>query len=82
MTQPPDTEVIAASAFTPYAGLVWRDRPAISFQFHPEFSPAFAKALIEQRYDRVPDPDAAIASLDAPNDNDRVGEWIRRFLLR
>ena len=31
---------------------------AISFQFHPEFAPAFAKALIEQRYDRVPDPDA------------------------
>jgi GMP synthase-like glutamine amidotransferase len=79
--QPRNSDVIAASAFTPYAGLVWRDRPAISFQFHPEFSPAFAKALIEQRYDRVPDPDAAIASLDAPNDNQRVGEWIRRFLL-
>ena len=78
--QPRNSDVIAASAFTPYAGLVWRDRPAISFQFHPEFSPAFAKALIEQRYDRVPDPDAAIASLDAPNDNQRVGEWIRRFL--
>ena len=56
--------------------LAWTDRPAISFQFHPEFSPAFAKALIEQRYDIVPDPDAAIASLDAPNDNARVGEWI------
>ncbi len=80
--QPPHSDVIASSVFTPYAGLAWRDRPAISFQFHPEFSPAFAKALIEQRYDRVPDPDAAIASLDAPNDNARVGEWIRRFLLR
>ena len=42
--------------------------------------PAFAKALIEKRYDIVPDPDAAIASLDAPNDNARVGGWIRRFL--
>ena len=77
---PPNSDVIASSIFTPYAALAWRDRPAISFQFHPEFSPAFAKALIEQRYDRVPDPDAAIASLDAPNDNARVGEWIRRFL--
>ena len=65
---------------TPFAGLAWTDRPAISFQFHPEFSPAFAKALIEKRYDVVPDPDAAIASLDAPNDNARVGGWIRRFL--
>ena len=72
----------AQSAFTPFAGLAlaWTDRPAISFQFHPEFAPAFAKALIEQRYDIVPDPDAAIASLDAPNDNARVGGWIRRFL--
>ncbi|HYI63397.1 MAG TPA: type 1 glutamine amidotransferase [Allosphingosinicella sp.] len=79
--QPPNTELIASSAFTPYAGLAWRDQSAVSFQFHPEFSPAYAKALIEERYDRVSDPDAAIASLDAPNDNTRVGDWIRRFLL-
>jgi GMP synthase-like glutamine amidotransferase len=79
--QPPATEVVASSLFTPYAALAWTDQSAISFQPHPEFEPAFAKALIEQRYDRVPDPDAAIASLDAPNDNGRVGDWIRRFLL-
>ena len=78
--QPPNTEVVATSAFTPYAALAWTDRPAISFQFHPEFSPAYAKALIEQRHDQVPDPGAAIASLDAPNDNARVAGWIRRFL--
>jgi GMP synthase-like glutamine amidotransferase len=80
VVQPPNTEIVAASDFTPYAALAWTDRPSISFQFHPEFSPAFAKALIEQRYDAVPDPDAAIASLDAPNDSARVGGWIRRFL--
>lgn len=80
VVQPPNTEIVAASGFTPYAALAWTDRPAISFQFHPEFSPAFAKALIEQRFDVVPDPDCAIASLDAPNDNARVGGWIRRFL--
>lgn len=78
--QPPNTNVIAASDFTPFAGLAWLDRPAISFQFHPEFSPDFAKALIEQRYDIVPDPEVAIASLEAPNDNERVAGWIRRFL--
>ena len=81
VVQPPNTEIFAASDFAPYAGLAWTDRPAISFQFHPEFSPDFAKALIERRYDIVPDPDAAIASLDAPNDNARVGGWIQRFLL-
>ena len=42
--------------------------------------PAFAKALIEKRYDIVPDPDEKIASLDAPNDSARVAGWIRRFL--
>jgi GMP synthase-like glutamine amidotransferase len=78
--QPPNTEVVARSDFTPFASLAWTDRQAISFQFHPEFSPAYAKALIQKRYDRVNQPDAAIASLDAPNDNDRVGGWIRRFL--
>jgi GMP synthase-like glutamine amidotransferase len=80
VVQPPNTEVVAESSFAPFAGLAWTDRPAISFQFHPEFAPAFAKALIEKRYDVVPDPDAAIASLDAPNDNARVAQWIRRFL--
>jgi GMP synthase-like glutamine amidotransferase len=80
MVQPPGTDVVAASDFTPFAALAWRDRPSISFQFHPEFSPDFAKALIAERYDIVPDPDAAIASLDAPNDNGRVADWIRRFL--
>jgi GMP synthase-like glutamine amidotransferase len=81
VVQPPNTQTTLSSDFTRYAGLAWTDRDAISFQFHPEFSPAFARALIAERYDRVPDPDGAIASFDAPNDNRRVGGWIRRFLL-
>ena len=80
VAQPPNTMVLATSAFTPVAALEWTDRPAISFQFHPEFSTDFAKALIRERDDAVPDPDAAIASLDAPSDSARVGRWIRRFL--
>ena len=80
VVQPPNTDVTLMSDFTAFAGLAWKDRPAISFQFHPEFSPQFAKALIEKRYDVVPNPDAAIASLDGPNDNARVAGWIRRFL--
>lgn len=78
--QPPNTEVIASSLFTPYAGLAWRDRPAISFQFHPELSADFTRALIDSRRERLPRADAAIASLEAPNDNARVGNWIRAFL--
>jgi GMP synthase-like glutamine amidotransferase len=80
VVQPPETTVLAASVFTPFAMLAWRDQPAVSMQFHPEFDPAYAKALIEARRDRLPAPDAALASLDQPNDRARVGEWIRRFL--
>ncbi len=79
IAQPPGTVVTMASAFTPHAGLAWGDE-AISFQFHPEFEPDYAKALIETRRERLDDPDAAIASLDRPNDNARVAGWIERFL--
>ena len=78
--QPPNTDIIVTSEFTPYAALAWTDRPAISFQFHPEFEPDYAKALIKKRYDVLPNPDAALASLDQPDDRARVTEWIRRFL--
>ncbi len=80
--QPPSTRVLLASGFTPYAGLAWDDQPAISFQFHPEFEPDYAAALIEARPERY-DPDfatAAVDSLKSPNDRERVGRWIRRFL--
>ena len=78
--QPPRTEVIASSVFTPYAALAWIDQPAISFQFHPEFTPDYAEALIEARRDRLPDAERAIASLSRPNDTERIGGWIRNFL--
>jgi GMP synthase-like glutamine amidotransferase len=80
VAQPEGTDVTLASGFSPLAGLAWRDHSAISFQCHPEFSPAFAKALIEARRDRVPDPERAIASLNGFNDNDRMAGWIARFL--
>jgi GMP synthase-like glutamine amidotransferase len=78
---PPDAELTASSLFTPYAGFAWPGQGAISFQFHPEMSPEFAAALYESRRDRLPDADAAIASLNGPNDSQRIGDWIRRFLL-
>jgi GMP synthase-like glutamine amidotransferase len=80
VVQPPNTTIVAASDFTPFAALAWSDRPAISFQFHPEFSVGYAKALIEKRFDKVNNPDAALRSLDEPNDNSHVGEWMRQFL--
>jgi GMP synthase-like glutamine amidotransferase len=79
---PPGARLLAASAFTPYAMLDFGDG-AMSIQPHPEFEPAYAQALIENRRGtRYPDQqaDAAVASLEAPNDRRRVGDWIGRFL--
>jgi GMP synthase-like glutamine amidotransferase len=80
---PPGARVLAGSAFTPYGILAYDDAKAISMQFHPEFSPAYAKALIEaRRGTRFTDEqaDAAIASLSADNDASRMAEWIGGFL--
>jgi GMP synthase-like glutamine amidotransferase len=77
---PPGARVLGGNAFTPFGLLEWPDAPAISMQFHPEFEPAYAQALIEHRRARVPNPDAAVASLDMPDDRALVAEWIRTFL--
>ncbi len=82
---PPGARVLAGSAFTPYGVLAYDDAKAISMQFHPEFSPAYAKALIEaRRGSRFTDEqaDAAIASLSGPNDRERMAAWIARFLAQ
>jgi len=81
----PGARVLAGSAFTPYGVLAYDDARAISMQFHPEFSPAYATALIEaRRGTRFTDEqaDAAIASLGAENDRDRMARWIGRFLAQ
>jgi GMP synthase-like glutamine amidotransferase len=76
---PPGARVTLASDFTPFAGLDYGD--AISFQAHPEFTPAFGQALIEDRLDHYGDRAApALASYGGGDDSPRVAGWIRRFL--
>lgn len=80
---PPGARALLSSAFTPYAGLAW-DGDAVSFQCHPEFSPAYAGALVEGRAERIP-PDVAaeaLASLREPDDRGVLTQWIRGFLER
>ena len=80
---PPGAELMAASDFTPFAALAWRDQPAISMQPHPEFEPAYAGALIEARRGKTyadDEADRALASFAGPDDRARVGGWINAFL--
>ena len=80
---PPQSHVVACSAFTPLAALAYDSRPAISFQGHPEFDPTFAMALIEQRKGARIDhgrAEAGIESLKRANDRQQVGRWIVNFL--
>ncbi|WP_310542132.1 glutamine amidotransferase-related protein [Phenylobacterium sp.] len=82
---PPGARVIAASEFTPFGMLAYDDQPAISLQLHPEFEPAYARALIESRRgSRYTDTqaDQAILSFEQPDDRPRVGGWIQRFLAQ
>lgn len=78
--QPPSSRIIAASPFTLFGVLHYEDQDAISFQCHPEWEPEYAEALIGHRRCFLPDPDAALESLQLPNDREQVGGWIRRFL--
>ena len=80
---PPEARVLVRSEFAPFAGLIYDDQPAMSLQGHPEFDPAYAKALLGRRHtERLAADELArvSGSLDAPNDNARIGAWIGRFL--
>jgi GMP synthase-like glutamine amidotransferase len=82
---PADARRLAASTFTEYAALAYPDRNAISFQGHPEFAPDYAAALIETRRGVRFDEglaDEALASLQKPNDSQRVADWIGNFLAQ
>ncbi len=78
---PPGARVTAASAFTPYAGLAYDD-DTVSVQAHPEFTPAFAAALIERLRDLygAAAADEALLSLLQPDDCGRAGRWLQDFI--
>jgi GMP synthase-like glutamine amidotransferase len=79
--KPAEARVLLRSDFTPFAGLAWGE-DAISFQAHPEFTPAFATDLTAGRHDRI-DPglvERAVDSLKGPDDRAMVGRWITEFV--
>ncbi len=81
---PPGATRVAGNAFCPIGFLGYELDRAISIQLHPEFDPGYVRAGLERRKMGLSDAatEAAIAGLEAPNDNVRLGAWIRRFLDR
>ena len=82
ITPPAEAETLLASAFTPYAGLVYRNGAALSLQPHPEFADDYALALADLREGLAPDNvvAAARASFATPSDSRAVAGYLTRFL--
>jgi len=79
---PPGADVIAASDFTPFAGLYYPDAPALSFQCHPEFADGYSAALYSLRRPRIGETltDQALESLEIEGDHTRLARWTAEFL--
>jgi GMP synthase-like glutamine amidotransferase len=79
---PPEAEVFLASAFTPNAGLAYRNGRALSLQPHPEFTDDYARALVDLRRGRAPDDvvEQALGSFGTASDSDETARFLTRFL--
>ena len=81
---PAEAEVFLASAFTPNAGLVYRNGATMSLQPHPEFEDDYTVALAELRRGKAPDEliDTAIASVNRASDSREMAGYLGAFLRR
>lgn len=74
---PPHAEVVARTDACPYAALRYQDAPVLSVQFHPEFSRAYLRDLIDCMGQQAAQP-------GLPQDSaatDEIGmRWIAEFL--
>lgn len=78
--KPPEARIVARSFFCPMAALNYEQDRAISFQAHPEFERDFAAALLQHGPQAEALKEVARETIADPNDNARVGDWVRRFL--
>ena len=80
---PPGARVIGGNEFCEFGMLDYGEGRAVSLQLHPEFEPDYAKALIETRRGTrltVEEADRAVMSYEQPDDRQRVGAWLQRFI--
>ena len=78
---PPQAIKLAESAFCTNAAYLIEDK-IMCFQGHPEFTPEYARGLLERRRDRI-DADtceAAIATYGQPEDGLVVARWLLDFM--
>lgn len=81
VTPPSGARVTLANSASPYGGLAY-GFPALSVQFHPEFSPAYVRDLLDKAAGvRVPEAVArtALSDLETPLDADRVASAFADF---
>jgi GMP synthase-like glutamine amidotransferase len=81
---PEGAEVFLSSGFTPNAGLVYANGAVMSVQPHPEFEDSYARALVELRRGRAPEPviATALASFETPSDSRLAAGLVAAFLMR
>ena len=78
---PETAQVIAETNFCPFFMVQWGNH-FLSIQGHPEWEPAYAKALMEDRREIIPADkiDAGIESLQIEPDNALFARWIIEFV--
>ncbi|RCS53978.1 type 1 glutamine amidotransferase [Bremerella cremea] len=87
VTKPAAAEVIASSAFCANAGFAYPGShgvKAMSFQFHPEFSPEYTRDSIAIKAGNALTEEqaaAAITTVREQNDSARIGQQLAEFFL-
>jgi len=85
VVEPPrDAALIAGWDFCEYGGFQFGPK-AVSFQFHPEFTPTFLHDLIASRRGRtIPEDvaDAGMKTIGSTNDSGSVARWLTSVLNR
>ena len=78
---PPDAQLIAGNEFCPYACFQLGEN-VLGLQGHPEFSPAYLRALMLGRLDSLGKirVEQANKTLGEPNDNSQVANWMIHFI--
>ncbi len=87
VSKPAEAELIASSQFCINAGFAYRGKcgvKAMSFQFHPEFSPEYTRDSIAVKSGRCFSDDQARAAINAirdENDSGRIARQLAQFFV-